>query len=327
MIEIKFLYKESIIPIQCNKNEKFEEILHKFETKIGNNSVNFLYKGNKINKELSLEEVIDKDDINNINILVNNKDEINKNNIIKNKYIKCPECKEDIRIKINDYKIKLYDCKNGHNIDNILLEEYENTQKIDISKIICNICNKNNKSNINNNEFYICNTCKINICPLCKSTHDKNHNIIDYEKKEFICEKHDEIYFKYCKSCKLNMCLSCYNEHNNHEIIPYENIIPDIDEIKNENFKFRDTIDIFKSDIKIIICKLNKVIENMDIYYNIYNNIINNYEKKNRNYEILQNINEIRNDNIINEINNINEDNNIMNKLEKILNIYKKNEN
>ena len=71
MIEIKFLYKESIIPIQCNKNEKFEEILHKFETKIGNNSVNFLYKGNKINKELSLEEVIEKDDINNINILVN----------------------------------------------------------------------------------------------------------------------------------------------------------------------------------------------------------------------------------------------------------------
>ena len=32
------------------------------------------------------------------------------------------------------------------------------------------------------NENYIkyCNTCKINICPLCKSKHDKNHNIINY---------------------------------------------------------------------------------------------------------------------------------------------------
>ena len=77
MIEIKFLYKERIIPIKCNKNEKFEEIFHKFETKIGNNSVYFLYKGNKINKKSNLVEIIEKDDINNINILVNSIDEIN----------------------------------------------------------------------------------------------------------------------------------------------------------------------------------------------------------------------------------------------------------
>ena len=32
----------------------------------------------------------------------------------------------------------------------------KNTQKIDISKIISNICNINNKSNTYNNEFYIC---------------------------------------------------------------------------------------------------------------------------------------------------------------------------
>ena len=33
----------------------------------------------------------------------------------------------------------------------------------------------------------------------------------------------------------------------------------------------------------------------MKIYYNIYNNMINNYEVKNRNYNILNNINEINN--------------------------------
>jgi len=36
---------------------------------------------------------------------------------------------------------------------------------------------------------------------------------------------------------------------------------------------------------------LNKVMDNIDIYYNISKNMIKNYEKKNRNYIILQNIN------------------------------------
>jgi len=213
-IQVKFLYKGGIILIQCNKNEKLKEIINKFELKIGNNSVYYMYKGKIINKELKLEEIINEyDDINNINILVISIDEKNSNYLIKSKYIICPECKENIKFKINDYKIKLYGCKNGHNIDNILLEEYENTQKIDISKIICNICYKINKSNTYNNVFYICNTCKKNMCILCKFNHDKNHAIIEYEQKEFICEEHNEKYIKYCNTCKINICLVCYNEH------------------------------------------------------------------------------------------------------------------
>ena len=325
MIEVKFLYKGSIIPIQSNKNGKLKEICNIFETKIENNSVNYIYKGNSINKELKLEEIIEKDDdINNLNILVNCLDEINKNNLIKSKYIICPECKENIRIKINDYKIKLYDCKNGHIIDNILIEEYEKTQKIDYSKIVCNICNINNKNNTYNNEFYICNICKKNICPLCKLIHDKNHGIIKYEQKGYNCEKHNKNYVKYCNTCHINICLSCYEEHNTHEIISYENINPNIDKIKTEIIVLKDTIDIFKSDIKIIINKLNKVMENIDIYYNLNNNIIKLYDRNNRNFEILQNINEINYNNIINEINKINEDNNIINKFKEIMNIYKK---
>jgi len=326
MIKIKFIYKGRNIPIQCNKNEKLKDIFTKIEIKIKNNSVYYLYKGNKINnKEQKLEDIIDKeDDINNINILVNSIDEINENNIVKNKFVKCPKCKENIKIKFYDYKIKLCDCKNGHNIENILLEEYKNTQEIDITKIICNECNIYNKNNTYKNEFFVCNTCRKNICPLCKAIHDKNHNIVNYEEKEYICEMHNELYIKYCNTCKINICLSCYNKHNKHEIISYENIIPDKDELENKLIKLKDSIDIFKSDIKIIINKLNKVMENIDIYYNISKNIIKNYEERNRNYIILQNINEINNNNIINEINKINEENNIINKLKEILNIYKK---
>ena len=40
----------------------------------------------------------------------------------------------------------MYECKNGHKMENILLNEFEETQNIDRTNIKCNICNKNNKS-------------------------------------------------------------------------------------------------------------------------------------------------------------------------------------
>jgi len=136
-----------------------------------------------------------------MNIVVNeNNDPIRKDNIKESKEIICPKCNENILIKIDEYKIYLFNCKNNHEKNNILLNEYENN--IDISKIICNNCKIKNKSNTDNNEFYRCNTCKINICPLCKSSHNKEHIIINYDNKNYICEIHNKEYVKYCKDCK-----------------------------------------------------------------------------------------------------------------------------
>ena len=134
MIQVNFIFEGRKITIQSTKNEIMKELFKNFEVKgnIENKSVYYLYNGNKLNEEIKLGEIIGNN--NNIDIIVN---------LIISKYIKCPKCKENIRIKIEDYKIELYDCKNNHNINNILLEEYENTQKIDISKIICHICNIN----------------------------------------------------------------------------------------------------------------------------------------------------------------------------------------
>ena len=102
-------------------------------------------------------------------------------NIVKSKNIICPKCGENALIAINDYKITLYDCKNSHKIENLLLKEYFDTQKIDLSKIICDECNTKNKFNTNNNEFYRCYSCKMNLCPECKIIHQKyKHNIIYY---------------------------------------------------------------------------------------------------------------------------------------------------
>ena len=73
-----------------------------------------------------------------MNILVNEIKENKKdNNIIKSKEIICPECRENIKINIKEYKI-LYECKNKHkNI--ITFNEFDKSQNIDESKIICEI--------------------------------------------------------------------------------------------------------------------------------------------------------------------------------------------
>ena len=50
--------------------------------------------------------------------------------IIKSKDIICPNCKEPCGVKTDNYKIKLYECNNGHETSNIKITEFENTQKI-----------------------------------------------------------------------------------------------------------------------------------------------------------------------------------------------------
>ena len=99
--------------------------------------------------------------------------------------------------------------------------------------------------------------------------------------------------------------MQCINEHDNHGIIYYNKIMPNKEVKMNEKKELRRIIDILKKDIYEIIIKLNIVKENIEIYNNICDIIINNYNIKNRNYQILQNINGIINNDIIKDIDNI----------------------
>jgi len=203
-MEILIIYEGQETIIQCNNVEdKIKDIINKFKNKIKieDNNLYYIFNGEKINEELKLNQIIKDKNGKKIKILVyNNRNKETETEIISNEVI-CPQCKENILLNIKDYKINLYECKNGHKIENILLNEYENLQKIDYSKIICNKCN-NNRNNVYNKEFYICNECGLNLCPLCKSKHDKNHGIINYNDKNYICKKHNDKYIKYCKEWK-----------------------------------------------------------------------------------------------------------------------------
>ena len=124
-----------------------------------------------------------------MNILVLNVEDKkkNENEIISNEII-CPECGENILLDINDFKINLFGCKNNHSKNDILLNNFENTQKIDITQITCNQCKVNNKVNAHNKQFYYCNTCEENLCVLCKSKHNITHFIINYDDKNYISQ-------------------------------------------------------------------------------------------------------------------------------------------
>ena len=333
MSKVEFNYNGAKTIIQCQSNEKMKNICQNFANKIqiNKNEIYFLYDGkagNQFNEELTFEEMINSEDKkrNKMSIIVfknENLDKEEENDIIKSKEIICPECRENIRMDIIDYQIKLHECKNGHKIENILLEKFEDTQKIDRVKIKCELCKDNNKSNVYNKIFYRCNTCKKNICPLCKIDHDKAHQIINYDDKYYICEKHNEKYNSYCEKCKNNICTLC-DEHKSHKKKYFVDIMPNKNELIENNKLLKKNIDLFNINVRIIINILNEVMNKMNTYYKINEDIINNYNNKNINYEIIYNLHKIKKNNIIKELQEIIGCSGITNKFNKIFNIYSK---
>ena len=318
MVEIEFIYNDKKTSIQCQENEILKDIIKRYSTKIMKDvdKLFFLYNGFKINEDYSFKELannLDKENKKMI-ILVNDIESEsieNNDNIKKSKEVICPNCKGNIRIKFENYKIKLYDCENNHIYEDIQLNEFNKLQSIDESQIICDNCKINNKSETFNKQFYICNKCNKKLCPMCKSKHDNNHYIINYELKNYYCKFHNgQKYTSYCNTCKLNICFSCSEKHDGHEIIYYQKILPKKEEKIKEMEKLRLKIDDMINIINNMINECKKVIENIEIYYNIEMDILNNYNINNLNYEILQNINDINNNKINEKIKKlINNDN------------------
>ena len=300
MSQIDFIYNNSKTIIQCQGEDKLENIIERFLAKIQKkkDSIYFIYNGEKLEVELTFNEVANSLGKNNNVMTVLAFDHLVEKDktsfLIKSKNIICPECNEDAHISINEFKIRLYDCANHHNIENIKLNEFEKTQYINQSKIICDSCRIKNKSETFQNKFFKCFNCKLNLCPLCRVSHNKSHYIFDYEDKDFYCKNHSEAYVYYCKFCKIDICSLCENQHLDHEKISYGSIMPDIEESKKELESLNIRISKAKKDIEDIISKLNKLTQNLDIYFKIYSDIINNFDIRKRNYSTLQNIIDIR---------------------------------
>jgi DNA repair exonuclease SbcCD ATPase subunit len=164
----------------------------------------------------------------------------------------------------------------------------------------------------------------MNLCPLCKSQHNKTHNILNEDKIDYICNKHNEPLINYCNRCKKNICFLCGEEHKEHEIISLGKMMVNKNDLNIKLEELKKSLNIFEDNINKIMEILNKVKENIENYYRLEEYIFNNYDKNKRNYEILYNINELINYNkvVIKDINSINNKNDIENKFISILNLY-----
>ena len=144
--------------------------------------------------------------------------------------------------------------------------------------------------------------------------------------KYFKCKMHNDSYILYCNDCKKNICILCEKDHLNHNKVSLGVLIQDKNKLEENKNNLRNFVYKCKSDIQEIINKLNKVMDNIESYFNIYNNMINGYEIKNRNYQILQNLNDMNkyNTEFINELNVIINEKNLDLKFKNLMNIYNK---
>ena len=321
---IDFIYNNQLIKIPCKRNEILKNIFKRYLIKLNRplKNVIFLYNRVKINGELKLEQINNKDK--EIQIFVVEPTPVKKEIIKQSKEVICPECGENCLLKIENYKLSLNNCKNDHSLHNILLEEFNDTQKINELLIICNECKKTNKAKFN--QFFKCCNCNINLCPGCKAKHNKEHIIIDYELRNLICKTHGESFISYCKVCNNNLCRKCQLKHDkNHKLINYKDILKNKNINRNLN-ELRTMIDKLKNEIKYIINIFSKAIVSLEVYYNLSKSIISNSNIKNKNYQLLVNTSSINdyNLNIIKEINKIINENKIENKVKYIDEIYNK---
>ena len=335
MAAVIFMLDSSPIKIQCSLDEKMKDIINRLNNKLKNNKfdinkVQFLYSGKLINFELTFYEQsnnLDKER-KEMTIIIMSTDTISLNKgLVKSKEIICPTCKENCLINIDNYKIKLYNCKNNHLIDNILLKDFNDLQTINENEIICKICNKS-KDEAYNKEFNKCLDCNINLCPLCKNNHYKTHKIIDYKDINYKCLNHKDFYISYCKECKINLCMKCDIEHNNtHTKISYMTILPNEEQLKQELNIFKNKLDKFKENVDKIndINIKNNIIENIEIFYKINHDLLYDFNFEQKNYETLMNVNSIKDFIELKDIDVIiNNQNNDKYKLEKINEIYYK---
>ena len=164
MAEIIFNFQKREINIQCNINETMKDLCNKFATKIEKdiNFLNFFYNSERINFSFTFSQQANEEDLKRkkidisvYEILSNNQSKIHYKDII------CPKCKDSILINFNNYKIALNECKNRHQFNNIFLDEFQKTQLLDYSKILCKKCSN---GYLNNSKFYLCFSCGKNLC-------------------------------------------------------------------------------------------------------------------------------------------------------------------
>ena len=216
--------------------------------------------------------------------------------------MKCPKCIcNNSIIKMENYRVKFSECCHHHQAT-IIFDEYENSQKIDYTKIAChtNGCKKVQSKNLE--DFYKCLECSqligyaIYYCKKCNENHietDK-HKTIKYDEKYYYCTDHFNKFISFCKNCKENLCKDCEAEHKQgHEIKKFDAINIDVQPIKKDLEEIRQKT----RDLKLIVNQIKNLLDGavsiIEKYYTIAEDLITKYESYNKtlkNFQVIESI-------------------------------------
>ena len=314
MAELTFIYNQIPTVVQCSEKDIFKVAVDKFANKAQVNPSNLYFLNNgtvKIDLNQKIE-VIFHNEIQNkskIQILTYLTEEENQNNNFNvSKDIICPKCNLPCLFEIKNYKMTFFRCKNDHTEKEVSMSNFKNSQLIDESKITCELCKNQNKSKTFQNQFYRCLTCKKNFCPLCKSSHNEEHDLIEFEQYNYVCLNHNEKFNSFCKKCKINLCMECESEHKDKEnLIYFRDILPNKNKIKENLNELKTKIEQYKEKINEIKKMFDTIAINLDNYYEINDNLLKDLDKKKKNYYLFCNINMLEKNNtcVIKDINNI----------------------
>ena len=216
---------------------------------------------------------------------------------------RCPKCPFIPLINVNDKENKIIiDCLKGH-YNEMLFSEYisENFQK-NINNFECSNCGQ--EKNIKK-LLKLCYECQKIYCKDCFIFHNQkysNHHLISIDKIDYICPLHKSKYTQYCFDCKKNLCNECVkNKTDKHKLLNYKNIDlknNELNVLKNNLEKENETLykirQIFNDTISTLSNKFNDILSYKFLYLKFKNNIINTYETKDTNYQIIDNINNLK---------------------------------
>ena len=318
-IQLKYHFGQYDITLRCKGNESIKNIYRQYMSKINpfRKEVKLLYKGKEINADLTIDNTITNEDRERqtMDIFLKEICDIDK---IKIKEILCPTCDDNICIDISNYKISFKDCKNRHDHNKVLINRFMDTQKK--SDLRCDICHTTSEPEYTLN---ICVKCKKILCSKCCKNHDISHQMVNYNKRNYVCLVHNNATFqKFCITCKKNCCPNC-NEHINHIVKNFKDIlVPTEEETFKEYNDLRKNINKLAERIQAIINKLNDFIHSIEVYFKISKEISEGFYSTNmKNYQLITNFLQFRNQNKIlkEEINDIMDNLNAVEQFKKIM--------
>ena len=224
--------------------------------------------------------------------------------LYSNKDLLCPECWQLPKIIIDPNKYLITsDCGFNHHCNlevNQFIKKSLNHSLFDVS---CSKCQKNqNKSKA---VFQYCLECNSFLCSICSLNHDSNntnkmHHSISIDRLNSYCILHKNKYNSYCDTCSKNICIKCTIFHEKHKIIPFENVAPSKEEIKQkknliikQREEFTKLDNYFKETIQQIVNSFHESLENQLKLIEFEEMIISKIDKNPCNYYHYLNFNEL----------------------------------